>query len=320
MGGERPVSPMMPPATVSVISTVYNEVGGIERMVRALFEQTRRPDEIIICDAGSTDGTLEILERLRAEDSILRVVRAPGNRSAGRNAAIRAAGGSIIACTDGGCRADSDWLERLTRPFAEGARVVGGFYRPVGPTALSTAIGLVMVYVEEEAAGPGFIPSARSLAFEHTVFDIVGGFPEEVEFAEDTLFMERVVAAGIPWVRALDARVAWEPPTTLSQLARTSFRWGRGDGEAGLRGWAFKRLLTIYVVIPVLVATLGFITPWAMAPAAAIPIVDGLRRTRYKYRGADRRTALLVPLAHLVSTYTSLAGFLVGRRGRLART
>jgi glycosyltransferase involved in cell wall biosynthesis len=311
---------MRTPATLSVISTVYNEVESIEGMVRALFDQTRRPDEIVICDAGSTDGTLQILEGLRAEDPILRVVRAPGNRSAGRNAAIRAATGSIIACTDGGCRADPDWLERLAAPFTEGARFVGGFYRPAGRTALSTAIGLVMVYVEEEAKAPGFVPSARSVAFERSVFDLVGGFPEEVEFAEDTLFMERVAEAGIRWALALDARVAWEPPATLMQLARTSFRWGRGDGEAGLRGWTFKRLLGIYLVAPAVVAALGFMTPGAVAVAAAIPIVDGLRRTRHKYRGAARGAALLVPLAHLVATYASLLGFLIGRRHRMARS
>jgi glycosyltransferase involved in cell wall biosynthesis len=305
--------------TVSVISTVFNEVAGIERMIRALFDQTRRPDEIVICDAGSTDGTLEILERLRVEDPILRVVQAPGNRSAGRNTAIQAASGSIIACTDAGCVADSNWLESLTRPFSEGARFVGGFYRPAGRTALSTAIGLVMVYVLEEAKQPGFIPSARSAAFERSVFELVGGFPEEVEFAEDTLFMERVAAAGVPSVLALDATVAWEPPATLAQLARTAYVWGRGDGEAGLRGWVFKRLLGIYVLVPVAVAVMGFVTPWAPVAAVAVPILDGLRRTRHKYRWAARPVAVLIPLAHLVSTYASLAGFLAGRRRRMAR-
>jgi hypothetical protein len=151
------------------------------------------------------------------------------------------------------------------------------------------------------------------------VFELVGGFPEEVEFAEDTLFMERVAAAGVPSVLALDATVAWEPPATLAQLARTAYVWGRGDGEAGLRGWVFKRLLGIYVLVPVAVAVMGFVTPWAPVAAVAVPILDGLRRTRHKYRWAARPVAVLIPLAHLVSTYASLAGFLAGRRRRMAR-
>jgi hypothetical protein len=42
---------------------------------------------------------------------------------------------------------------------------VAGFYRPEGDTAFSTAIGLTMLYVEEEVEHPMFLPSARSMAF-----------------------------------------------------------------------------------------------------------------------------------------------------------
>lgn len=117
---------------------------------------------------------------------------------------------------------------------------------------------------------------------------------------------------------ALDARVAWEPPATLSQLGRTTYRWGQGDGNSGLRGRVFKALLGIYVVVPAVAVAVGLIMPWAAVAAVAVPMIDGFRRTRYKYRWADGLAALLIPLAHLVATYASLLGFLVGRRRRMA--
>jgi len=84
---------------VSVVSTVLNEAGSLPRLLDSLAAQTQPPDEVVVCDGGSTDGTLPLLE---AESRLsLRVVRRPGaNISQGRNAAIEAATGEVIAVTD----------------------------------------------------------------------------------------------------------------------------------------------------------------------------------------------------------------------------
>lgn len=298
---------------IAVIATVFNERETIGALVDSLLAQTRPPDQIVITDAGSTDGTWEYLIRMAGTEPRLLTLRASGNRSAGRNTAIRATTGDIVCCIDAGCVADPDWVERLTEPFEQGAEFVGGFYRPEGPTALSTCVGLVMVYVREEAESGGFLPSARSVAFTREAFERVGGFPEEVEYAEDTLYMQRLLDAGFECHRALDAMVAWSPPTGLGSLARTSFRWGRGDGEAGLRGYTFKRLAIVYGMIPALGLAGIVFTGWAPAVAAAVVMSDTLRRTRFKYRWAPSAGRLLVPVCHLVTTYSSIVGFLVGR-------
>ena len=47
---------------VSVIATVYNERRNIERLLDSLAGQTRRPDEVVICDGGSDDGTVEVIQ------------------------------------------------------------------------------------------------------------------------------------------------------------------------------------------------------------------------------------------------------------------
>ncbi|MGD8519103.1 MAG: glycosyltransferase, partial [Anaerolineae bacterium] len=46
---------------VSVIATVLNERDAIERLLQSFETQTRRPDEVVIADGGSTDGTLAVL-------------------------------------------------------------------------------------------------------------------------------------------------------------------------------------------------------------------------------------------------------------------
>jgi glycosyltransferase involved in cell wall biosynthesis len=46
---------------VSVVLTTYNRKSMLGRALRSVFVQTRAPDEIIVCDDGSTDGTEQAL-------------------------------------------------------------------------------------------------------------------------------------------------------------------------------------------------------------------------------------------------------------------
>ena len=77
---------------VSVVIPVRNEERSIGRLLDTLLAQTRRPDEIVLCDAGSTDNTAVIIERHVNRVPEIKFVRAdaalPGRA---RNIAIGAA-------------------------------------------------------------------------------------------------------------------------------------------------------------------------------------------------------------------------------------
>ena len=60
-----------------IISAVRNEARYIELVVNAMKAQTRPPDEWIVVDDGSTDGTLEMLEQAAREIPFMRVLKAP---------------------------------------------------------------------------------------------------------------------------------------------------------------------------------------------------------------------------------------------------
>ena len=95
--------------TISLVMTVLNEGDNIHQVMNSLMNQTRPPDEVVIVDGGSTDDTANIL-RGYAEHQPLRVlVEAGCNISRGRNIAIAAAQGEIIAVTDAGVRRRLAW-------------------------------------------------------------------------------------------------------------------------------------------------------------------------------------------------------------------
>ncbi len=88
--------------SVSVVIPAYNEAARIAVAVESALGQTHPPDEVIVVDDGSTDGTGTVAAALGA-----RVVRKPnGGLSSARNAGIRAARGDWIALLD----ADDLWV------------------------------------------------------------------------------------------------------------------------------------------------------------------------------------------------------------------
>ena len=90
---------------LSVILPCFNEEANIEHTVRDVVEWFRHAGiegEIVVVNDGSTDGTAEVLKRLCADISRLRVIQHPVNR--GYGAAVRsgcdAALGDLIAFMD----------------------------------------------------------------------------------------------------------------------------------------------------------------------------------------------------------------------------
>lgn len=95
-------------ARVSVITAAYNSARAIERNIRSVGLQSLKPVEHIIVDDGSTDGTVDIVLRLKREFPHLRLIR-QANRGAAvaRNAGITMATGRYVAFLD----SDDYWSE-----------------------------------------------------------------------------------------------------------------------------------------------------------------------------------------------------------------
>ena len=299
---------------IAVIAPVLNERDSVGPLVEALAAQTLEPAEIVIADGGSTDGTLEVLTELVARHPRLRVVAGPGGISENRNTAIRAARSDYIACTDAGCVPYPDWLERIADRFEAGADWVASFYRPVGHNLRSTCAGLVIMSVLEEVDPLWFTPAGNSQGFTKAAWEEAGGFPEGMTAAEDTLFGERMRAAGFQPVFAGDAVVRWTPPPGILPMVRKAFRWGRSDGAAGLRGRVYARLLVVYWGSLLLAVVAGLVRPWlALVPLAGLTVVV-VRRTRFKYRWADGPARyVVIPVAHVLQICAQSLGWAVSR-------
>lgn len=241
---------------VSVVATVLNESASIGRLLESMAEQSRRPDELVIVDGGSRDGTLAKLESF-AEGApfAMRVLSRPGaNISEGRNLAISVAAGPIIAATDAGVRLEPDWLEQLLAPFSSepAPDVVSGFFVPEHHTFFEQVLGAVTLPSLREIDPENFYPSSRSVAFRREAWEQVGGYPEWLDYCEDLLFDFCLADAGYRFAFVPDARVHFRPRGTLKAYLKQYYRYARGDGKADF--WRYRHLLryaTYLLALPV---------------------------------------------------------------------
>jgi glycosyltransferase involved in cell wall biosynthesis len=308
--------------SISVVATVMNEADTIDAWLESLLGQSRRPDEVVLVDGGSTDGTVELIHG-RADGKVS-VYAAPGATiSQGRNIAIEHARGDIIAVSDAGTTLDRDWLANLVAPL-EGDPAVGvgaGFYLPGGETAFERRLAAIITPHVAEVDPATFLPSSRSVAFRKEWWRRAGGYPEWLRYCEDLVFdMElRRVGARFEFVPA--AVATWRARPTLRAFLRQYFRYARGDGHAKL--WLGRHLVrySSYGAGLALLAA-GRSRRWprmlllALVAAYLGPVVR--RVQRHLPPGPDRRAATaLVPVVTVGGDVAKMLGYPVGRIERL---
>lgn len=120
---------------VSLIVPVYNAQRTIERCLTSIHNQSYQNIEVLVIDDGSTDHTLQILEKMRQKDDRFVIIsKANTGVSDSRNIGIRMARGKYIQFADG-----DDWfvkyaVELCVRTAEESNcdMIISDFYRVVG--------------------------------------------------------------------------------------------------------------------------------------------------------------------------------------------
>ncbi len=176
---------------LSVIIPTLNEATYLPQLLCALREQTRQPDEIIVADAGSTDGTIALA---RARN----VTVIPGGRpGAGRNAGARVATGDILLFLDADVQPEPDFIQRALDEFIrQDCRAATCFM----DTLNSNAADQIIIEVSNFCmwALKPFSPRAPGFCIlaDRELHRKINGFDESLQLSEDHDYVQRASRHG----------------------------------------------------------------------------------------------------------------------------
>ena len=229
---------------ISLIITVLNEAKTIQDLLMSVAGQLRPPDEVVIVDAGSNDDTVKLIKMCVVQHPKLKIrfFVKPGNRSLGRNLAIKKAKYDWIAMTDAGCVLDDNWLAKLIKPIQKITNpdlamqtVVAGYYRGWPQSRLEQAIVPYTLVMPDRLKADSFLPAARSMLLHRSVFERVGRFNESLDVSEDYALAHLLARdKQVKIVLAQEAIVNWRPKQNLNEFIIMVYQMARDDARASV--------------------------------------------------------------------------------------
>lgn len=181
--------------TISVVIPAYNEEKYIPATLASIKKLTRKPDEVIIIDGGSTDRTREMAQKHGA-----RVITV-AHRGIGfaRQKGLEAASGDIIAFTDSDTVVPPDWLSKIEETLSHPGVVAtyGPYLVDFGWAPYVIFSNFIQPYIWLFLQFIGLpIAPGQNTAFIRKKGIEAGGYPIDFKAAEDIEMIRRLKTVG----------------------------------------------------------------------------------------------------------------------------
>lgn len=169
----------------SIVTCTWNSGATLAETIRSVRMQTHPDVEHIFVDGGSTDGTLQLIERECPRALVLRGVS--GGISRAMNAGVRAATGDVVAhLHSDDFYADGQVLSRVANALQDGGAMWAfGGMDTLRDGVRQPAARRVRAYSPERYAGGGVAILHPTVFIRREVFDTLGMFDESLRYAMD---------------------------------------------------------------------------------------------------------------------------------------
>lgn len=324
---------------VSVLVPARDEAAGIERCVRAALANTPAPDEVLVYDDGSSDGTGEIVARLAAGDARVRLLPGvplpPGwvGKAHACHRLAAAASGQVLVFVDADTVVEPSCLARIGSLLEDrradvvtaGPRQVTGTFTerlvvPLLSLAYTAWLPLPLVWRSRD---PRFlVATGQLLAVRRAAYAAAGGWSEvRAEVVDDMAFCRRVKERGGRVVFADGHRMAscrmyrgWRQ--VVGGFSKNLYE-GVGGRPSGLAAVVLAHVLVFLLPYAGLAAALGgavYLLVPSLAGVAANLALRALLALRLRQ---PLEGVLLHPLAVLALLAIALNSFRWSRRGQI---
>lgn len=272
--------------SVSIVVPVKNGESTIEELLDSLqkLDCDKRNVEVVIVDGNSRDATRDIVQKY----PFRLVLEKRAGLNVARNSGIKNSSGEIIAFTDSDCMVANDWIKRIVRDFEDSS------ISCVAGNANGCEDGFFSEYADESMVPvmPSFEkrekldmiklfrnPAGCNIALRRKAVEEVGYFDEAIKLGFDEIeLIERICRAGHKILVDPKVLVRHKHRSTLKDLLKQNFRYGRGSGFLLKRKkmkdmfstWSFLSLIGSLVWIS-MIGLLPFFT--MTTPSIVFPIL-----------------------------------------------
>jgi len=216
---------------LSVIIPCLNAADTIGTQLEALSnQQWNEPWEVIICDNGSTDGTVEVVERFRERLPHLKIVDASEKRGqySATNAGVSVAEGEFLAFCDADDEVAPGWVAAMGETLACHDFVAGRFeMKKLNPPWMHGT------HSQENGLNtyryPLYLPHAGggNMGISRSGYAALGGFDDSVFYLSDTDLCFRAQLAGTKLHFAPDAVLHYRAPQDIKTIFRKAILNGQ---------------------------------------------------------------------------------------------
>ena len=277
---------IQPDSILAVIPTL-NEARHIEACIRSLMtgSEILREIPLVVADGGSTDDTVQIVERLQGEFKNLRVIENPKRlQSAALNLAAQQvaieASSWLVRC-DAHALYPENYILDIARTLIEtGADSVVVPMDAIGRTWFEKANAWIVDTplgsggaAHRGGATSGFVDHGHHAGFVLAEFVRIGGYDETFSHNEDAEYDVRLADHGGRVFLDADIRVQYIPRGSVRALARQYFQYGKGRARTAAKHDTPLKIRQMLPVLALLANLLAlFSAPWLTA-ALLIPAV-----------------------------------------------
>lgn len=203
---------------ISIIIPIFNEAENLPTLLGAIESQTLQPNEVILVDSGSSDNTDQIIAQhqdLNNNFSVRHIKNHRGMPGGNRNKGILESNYDWIAFIDAGIIPSNRWLEVLMECATQNnSKAIFGNCLFTGTTEFSHAVCAVSYGCTSHPVIPASI-------FHKDVFKRIGGFPEQLRAAEDTIWLKSFDSQFSPRITTRIHVATYNSfPKTISELIR----------------------------------------------------------------------------------------------------
>jgi len=227
---------MLPKESITVIIPCHNEEKMISMCVESCLNQTRKPDQILVVNDGSTDKSDKILRKYEDKITIINIPEATGNKSRALEIGLRYVTSTVVVATDGDTILDPNFIELIYNDFEKNPNVsvVAGYVQSMRYNFM-TALREV-----DYTIGQDVHKLAQSYAhFILVIPGCAGAFKTElfkngsICFDHDTLtedldFTYKLNTLGLKIIYNNKAKVYTQDPPTLISYINQMRRWHGG--------------------------------------------------------------------------------------------